>query len=175
MPSSFVTPLEYEKVPDCYREGRQLYRLLAPFVYDIGFKGSTVTIEVEQGFETDFASIPRTIDNLFGLNPTGRHNKAVVLHDKLYEDPDLAAMIAGRIFIEECAPLRVCGINIGKLYDKAKPRFTADIIMLEASGVLGVDLFTRHIHFLGVRLRGRKAFQRSLNLQHARSQTIQEI
>lgn len=161
MASSFVTPLEYEALPGQRREGRQLFRLTAPFVYDIGFKGSAVTIEVERGFVTDFASIPRLADDLFGLNPMGRHNKAVVIHDKLYADPTLAEIIAERIFIEERAPLNVCGLNIGKLYDKAAPRFTADLIMLEASGVLGVNLFTRHIHYLGVRIGGRKAFKRA--------------
>lgn len=164
MTSSFVTPLEYAPIPGQRREGRQLYCLTSPFVYDIGFKGSGVTIEVEAGFETDFASIPRLADDLFGLNPMGRHNKAVVIHDKLYADANLAAIIAERIFIEERAPLSVCGLNLGKHYDKANPRFTADLIMLEASGVLGVNLSTRHIHFLGVRLGGRKAFQRALAL-----------
>jgi hypothetical protein len=159
MPSSFVTPLRYEPVIGKSRGGRQVYRITAPFVYDIGTLGSGVSVEVEAGFETDFASVPRLADDWFGLNPTGRHSKAVVIHDKLYSDPMLSAIIAELIFVEERAPLKVCGINMGKLYDKAKPRFAADLIMLEASGVLGVDLFTRHIHFLGVRIGGFKAFQ----------------
>lgn len=170
MPSTFVTPLKFEPAYEIQgtallrkmRNGRPLFRVLEPFVYDIGFLGSGVTIEVELGFETDFASIPRVVDRLFGLNPTGRHNKASVIHDKLYKDPELAAIIAERIFIEERAPLNVCGLNVGKYYDKAKPRFSADLIMLEASGVLGVDLFTRHLHFLGVRFGGFEAFQRAI-------------
>ena len=161
MTSSFVTPLEYAPIPGQRREGRQLYCLTSPFVYDIGFKGSGVTIEVESGFVMDFASIPRLADDLFGLNPMGTHNKAVVIHDKLYADPRLAEIIGERIFIEERAPLKVCGLNLGKLYDKNNPRFTADLIMLEASGVLGVNNFTRHIHYLGVRVGGRKAFKRA--------------
>lgn len=158
MPSSFLTPLEYEAVPGLFWDGRQVYKILKPFVYEIGFKGSGVRIEVEAGFLTDFASIPPLADNLFGLNPMGRHNKAVVIHDKLYADPHLAEILAEWIFIEERAPLKVYGINVGKLYDKAKPRFTADLIMLEASGVLNVKHSTRHIHYLGVRIGGRKAF-----------------
>ena len=162
MPSSFVTPLEYERIPGKCRGGRPLFRITAPFVYDIGFKGSGVTIEVERDFETDFASVPRRADDLFGLNPMGRHNKAVVLHDWLYANPIFTRVVAREIFIEERAPLKVCSLNVGKLYDKANPRFAADLIMLEASGVLGVNFLTRHIHFLGVRIGGRKAFQRFL-------------
>lgn len=39
--------------------------------------------EIPQGFITDFASVPRSLWNV--LPPLGKHNRAALLHDYLYD------------------------------------------------------------------------------------------
>lgn len=54
------------------------WRLLDPLVYE----GNTDRWVVPAGFVTDFASIPWWAR--WALSPTGKHNRAAVLHDFLY-------------------------------------------------------------------------------------------
>lgn len=167
MSSSFTKPLKYERAMTRkgprVRNGRPLYVIIEPFQYDVGYEGSEISIHVEAGFETDFASVPRLADDWFGLNPSGRHNQAVVVHDVLYSCPALAQTVAEMVFAQKLAPLMAFGLDIGRFLHTPKARLAADLIMLEASEVLGVSFYTRHIHFLGVRLGGSGAFQRAQN------------
>lgn len=61
--SAFLTPLRMElltcnqNIPLKNRDGRQLYRLIEPFIYRSDVAGKTVI--VPDGFITDLASIPR--------------------------------------------------------------------------------------------------------------------
>lgn len=73
----FIGELKYERVPGKRSVfGRQVYKLLQPFGYRLeGFK-----IDCEEGFETDFASIPRFISFIRPKN--GKWRKASVIHDK---------------------------------------------------------------------------------------------
>ena len=63
---------------DIRGNGDETFTLIKPLVY----RGS-VTIKVERGFRTDFASIPRVFRVI--LSPYGRHTEAAVLHDWLYQ------------------------------------------------------------------------------------------
>lgn len=54
------------------------WRLLEPLIYE----GNVDRWVIPAGFVTDFASIPAIFQPL--LPPTGRHNRAAVLHDYLY-------------------------------------------------------------------------------------------
>jgi hypothetical protein len=74
---SFIGKLTYERVKGKTSfVGRPIYRLTQPFGYILGqFK-----IECEEGFETDFASIPNLITFLRPEN--GKWRKASVIHDK---------------------------------------------------------------------------------------------
>lgn len=45
-------------------------------------------VHVPAGFETDFASVPRLLWNVF--SPTGSYGKAAVVHDYLYRTPGIA-------------------------------------------------------------------------------------
>lgn len=60
------------------------FRLLAPFDYHEECSGQTIT--PEEGFLTDFASIPWW--GRWLIDRTGRHGKAAVLHDWLYKHPN---------------------------------------------------------------------------------------
>jgi hypothetical protein len=53
-----------------------LFRLLEPV--------QVLDFTIPIGFETDFASVPKSLWNI--LPPLGRHNKAALLHDYLYDN-----------------------------------------------------------------------------------------
>jgi hypothetical protein len=80
----FIGELQYKKIEGKMSVfGRQVYKLTKPFEYMIGVDrgyNPYFTIKCEEGFETDFASIPWFI---FFLNPkNGRWKSASVIHDK---------------------------------------------------------------------------------------------
>ena len=56
--------------------------LLSEFVYEVGEKGSGDVINVNIGFHTDFASIPRPL--WVFLPRWGKYGNAAVIHDYLY-------------------------------------------------------------------------------------------
>lgn len=78
----FLTPLRAEKIHGNY------WRLVAPLI--AGVDGDTV--EVPEGFETDFASVPRL--PLAYLLAGNTAHRAAVLHDFLY------AIRAGREYAD---------------------------------------------------------------------------
>lgn len=77
--SHFVTPLDCRKLPE-QREGRALWKLLAPLVYVSD--GLRETITVPASFITDFASVPRL--PLAYLMAGDTAHEAAVVHDWLY-------------------------------------------------------------------------------------------
>lgn len=97
--SSFTSPLYLE-----YLDGRR-WRLLAGFSYSTAIGGGK-EIFVPAGFETDFASIPRGLWNLFP--PTGSYGKAAVIHDFLYRMWGTSRADADKIFLEG---MEVLGVN----------------------------------------------------------------
>lgn len=73
----FIGELKYERVKGKWSVfGRPVFKLLQPF----GYKIEGFNIECEEGFETDFASIPRFITFIRPQN--GKWRKASVIHDK---------------------------------------------------------------------------------------------
>lgn len=79
--AGFLTPLRVERV-----NGGNKWRVLEPFEYCIGAADSKAKVIVPIGFETDFASIPRGLWNLFP--PVGgKYDKAACIHDRLYQSP----------------------------------------------------------------------------------------
>ena len=85
--SSFTTPLELE-----YVDGRT-WRLTAEF--DFASEVLERIVRVPVGFVTDFASTPRWSWPF--LPPTGAYGKAAVVHDDLYQHPEMVAPIVTRI------------------------------------------------------------------------------
>jgi hypothetical protein len=91
--SSFTSPLVVTPLQD----GRN-WRLLEEFDYHIGAEDSPVFVHVPAGFETDFASIPRSLEPL--LAPWAKYNKAPIVHDLLYRTHRVTRRRADAIFLE---------------------------------------------------------------------------
>jgi hypothetical protein len=119
--SGFTTPLRVE-----YIDGRT-WRVLEPFSYEIAAGGS---ITIGAGFETDFASVPRGLWNLFP--PTGEYSKAAVIHDCLYR----THAVNGQPISRKCA----------------------DDIFSEAMEVLHVGRLRRWLVYSAVRIGGARAW-----------------
>lgn len=114
-----------EEVPGRVKDGRQVVRLLETLEYRVGSEDSPVVICVPAGTETDFASIPFGLRNLFpALGPWGR---PAIIHDYLYAT---------------------------RGEDGRFTRLQADRIFLEAMEVVGVPAWRRTIMFRAVRIGG---------------------
>lgn len=120
-----------EEVAGQSRDGRQLVRLLSTLEYRVGSEDSPEVICVPVGFETDFASIPWGLRDLFpALGPWAR---PAIIHDYLYATRGQA----GR-------------------YSRA----AADRIFAEAMAVVGVPAWRRTIMFWAVRMGGANGWGR---------------
>ena len=86
-----IGPLQVEILPD----GRRV-KLLRPFRVRLRELGERV-IEVPQGFETDFASVPRFFWRI--VPPWGRYSPAAVVHDYLYSTGKVSREDADRAFL----------------------------------------------------------------------------
>lgn len=124
--SSFTTQLRVEPLDDGAH-----WKLTEDFIYYVGEIGSDVWISVPTGYITDFGSIPRILWSL--LPPWGTYGKATVIHDYLC---DGRSMVRG-----------------GEL--SAVDRKTADLIFLEAMGVLDVNVAVRYTMYASVRVYGK--------------------
>jgi hypothetical protein len=102
-----LTPLRVELESDGNK-----WRLAERFiVYTEQAEEEKVWIEVKDGFETDFASIPKVFIPL--LRWKDKFNKASVAHDWLYSTKQFDRKTADRIFLELMLAL---GINKVKAY-----------------------------------------------------------
>lgn len=122
--SSFTSPL---LVRD---NGDDTWTLAEPFRYRVGSEDSYEVIAVPAGFTTDYASVPRAFWAFF--SPHGRHGKAAVLHDYLYQ--------SGGLF---------------GCYSRAE----CDQLFLEAMLVLRVPTWRAQVMYRAVRLFGSKHFR----------------
>lgn len=74
-------------VPDELWDGRTVYVLLGALDCYIVEKGIiTLTIHIPAGFKTDFASIPKIFDDVFGFDPRGKYSLPAIVHDFLYSE-----------------------------------------------------------------------------------------
>lgn len=118
-----------EEVPGKTRSGRQIVRLLAPLEYRVGSADSDEVIVVPAWYETDFASIPWGVRNLFP--PLGIWARPAIIHDWLYDQG-----------------------GIGR-YDRKR----CDEIFREAMEVVGVPAWRRAVMYRAVRLGGASGFR----------------
>ncbi len=79
--------------------------VMRPFGYDIGEEGSGDSVDVEIGFTTDFASIPRIFWAV--LPRWGKYGHATVIHDWLYWVQDRERDEADFIMLEAMGVLGV--------------------------------------------------------------------
>jgi hypothetical protein len=83
--SDFTTPLDLVATGERDSQGRPLYRVTRDLVYEIGFKGSNITVIVPEGRITNLATIPNTplIKWLYSdlTRPGSKYVAAPVLHD----------------------------------------------------------------------------------------------
>ncbi len=132
--SSFTDPL-IVRIEQRERKGRALFTLVDPVSYYIGHKGSEKIITISDGFETDFASVPRLARLI--VSPVGLHAKASLVHDALYRD---------EAFLKGWSEPRLS-------------RIKCDLVFLEAMEVLNVPFFRRWLMYLSVRSFGWMAYR----------------
>ncbi len=131
--SSFNLPLTVTQI------GGFRWRVERAFIYYIDSLDSPSYIEVPEGFETDFASVPRAFWWLFP--PAGKYTQAAVVHDYLYTyHANKFKMLNGQMIDEVCKKKR------------------ADNIFRQAMKVLGVKYWTRFIMWSAVSLFGQGAW-----------------
>lgn len=76
-----------------------MFALLSPLIYYSAILGREIIVPPKE--RTDFASIPRLVQNIIQVN--GRHRKPAVVHDHLCEHKDLYGIsqgMADKIFRE---------------------------------------------------------------------------
>jgi Protein of unknown function (DUF1353) len=95
--SSFTRPLRYENT-DKWEDGRRVVRITKAFRYYVGRECSSLWVDVEEGFETDLASIPRIFWGL--ISPDSPFSSAYVVHDKLYRDAGPSRFMCDLILYE---------------------------------------------------------------------------
>ena len=72
------------------------YKLVSDdFRYDLIFLGSPLTVRVEKGFETDFASIPWLVRWMFDLK---RMATSAAIHDKMRESEAFSKLEGDLVF-----------------------------------------------------------------------------
>ena len=107
------------------RVGNGLWELVQPMEYHVGSADSKEIITVPAGTQTDFASVPMGLHNLFPKD--GEYTPAAIIHDFLYQ---------------------TCGLH-GRFTRKQ-----CDAIFLEAMEVIGVGKVRRWIIHRAVRMGG---------------------
>lgn len=80
MTSRFLTELECKLLRGQFKQGRPLWQLLSPLLYDSELLGTTVV--VPKGYVTDFASVPRLPLTYLLAGDTA--HEAAAIHDWLY-------------------------------------------------------------------------------------------
>ena len=138
-----------EEVPGDYRGGRSCVRLLEHLEYHVGSAESAEVITVPAGFETDFASIPWGLWNLFP--PLGPWARPAIVHDFLYATGGTGVW-SGAKYIT--GPIRKA--FTAPEYTRAE----ADAIFREAMGVVEppVPAWRREIMYRAVRFGGGKGW-----------------
>lgn len=123
--SKFLSGLRVEQVNDTADDGRGLWRLIAPLIYESDLTNDEYTVPV--GFKSDFASVPRVpIAFLLCGNTASR---PAALHDYLYaKRPDGTHPVPDRA--------------------------TADALLQEAALIDGVPSWRVWMLWAGVRLGG---------------------
>lgn len=136
MTARITGAFKVEEVAGKARGGRQCVRLLEHLEYRVGSAESPEGIIVPAGFETDFASIPFGLWNLFP--PLGPWARPAIIHDFLYATRGTGCW-QGRYWAS---------------WPEGYSRARADSIFREAMEVVGVPAWRRAVMYRAVRLGG---------------------
>ena len=98
-------------------------------------------VEVEEGFDTDYASVPRALWGLYP--PDGDYTPAAVIHDALY-------------WHQATAEATEANLELG--FVRTVCRKVADRVFLEAMEALGIPAARRRVLYTAVRLFGGRAW-----------------
>lgn len=134
LPPEFPFPLRLERVAPMRAD------VMALFAFDSPSLGR---VEVEAGFDTDYASVPRVLWNLYP--PDGDYTPAAVIHDALYWHQ--ATKETG-----------------GQPVTRAE----ADVCFLEAMEALAIPFARRRMLYRAVRLGGACAWEANAVAQGAK-------
>lgn len=134
LPPEFPFPLRLERVAPMRADVMELFAFRSP---------SLGLVEVEAGFDTDYASVPRILWNLYP--PDGDYTPAAVIHDALYWHQ---------------ATREHGGFPI--------TRAEADTVFLEAMEALGIPLVRRRLLYRAVRVGGGFAWAANAAAQGAK-------
>lgn len=89
---SAIEQLQYDKAASVLNN-KDIWATIPGFRYYIGSEGSDKYVDVETGFRTDGATIPRLLWWL--LPPVGEYSQACTLHDKLCRTYEITQVING--------------------------------------------------------------------------------
>lgn len=88
------TAFSYDEIAS-HKLGEDYWRVCTAFRYYVGELGSNEWVDVELGFLTNGADIPRLLWPL--LPRRGEYDQAVALHDKLCEKPEVTTPTGKRV------------------------------------------------------------------------------
>lgn len=128
---SAIEQLQYDTLSSKMYK-KDIYAVIPGFRYYIGTENSDKYVDVESGFRTDGATIPRMFWWL--LPPLGEYSQATTLHDKLCQTYEITQVING-------TPTQVKII-----------RKDIDLILAEAMDVLEVTKWKRNFIMAGVNI-----------------------
>lgn len=128
---SAIEQLQYDKAASVLNN-KDIWETIPGFRYYIGAENSDQYVDVETGFKTDGATIPRFLWWL--LPPIGEYSQACTLHDKL------------------CTTYRITRVINGNPVQVAITRKEIDRILDEALGVLEVTPWKHRAIMTGVNL-----------------------
>lgn len=155
-PARITESFAVREVPRKMRGGRQVVKLMEPLEYHIGTENSAEVIVVPSGFETDFASIPFGMRNLFP--PLGLHARAAIVHDFLYmtkgDLPHALDYVQDMMKPDEMTAYLNLTANRPNVNARTYSRRESDDIFREAMQVVGVNALQRNIMHRAVRLGG---------------------
>jgi hypothetical protein len=132
----FLTPIRLESITTIDRD---TWVICEPCDYALGDEHGAEHVLIPKDFETDFASIPRLLQNV--LSPIGRYRNAAIVHDWLYRQRVITDVVAKKA--------RLC------------ERIEADRVLLEGMRVLGVRWTQRAAVYAGVRVGGWMAWRQA--------------
>lgn len=124
-----TTP-EFLELIDMSNSEDPKFQLSTDVLYIFKFKDQVLTIEIPQGFKTDFASVPKNFRSIIGN--VNKYNKCWLLHDWLYS--------------------KNCDFKVS--------RKEADDILKDLLDQKGMDSLDQWLTYTSVRLFGASRFRR---------------